>query len=135
MAGAFQTHRVDVGPLSARQQTLLREQSNHGELSAEPQRFPEFLPPPGLLPPYVYGPYGSSMQEQGTLGSLARFIDNPATRLGPSTLNNASMWLNAEGELDFVLYNFLWMCALNRVSVRVTSLYSLFMTLEAHPCK
>ena len=87
-----------------------------------PAVFPEFLPPAGLIPSYAYG---VGQKGFGTeIGDLGRFIDSPATRLGPSALKNASLWLNSDGKFDFMLYNFLWVCSLNRVSEKHAGILS-----------
>lgn len=74
---------------------------------------PEFLPPPGVIPAYAYGP---TQLEAGASASLARFADSIAHHQGPATLNTASHWIGNDGDLDYLLYNYLFMCTLDKVS-------------------
>ena len=88
---------------------------------------PVFLPPPGCIPiAYLVGPGqpghpgqqhlgGGAEGRHWATGDLRRFSNGPAHLLGPSTLNDASLWTLGNGELDYLLYNYLFMCTLNKV--------------------
>ena len=78
---------------------------------------PEFLPPPGAIPAYAYGP-AQRVEIGAAAASLARFANSIAHQQGPATLNNASLWLGSDGDLDYLLYNYLFMCTLDKVSLR-----------------
>ena len=91
--GPFAT--VPLPPRPPQQQSLPYPSS----LQNVPQ-FPQFLPDEEVM--------RVSIPPQ-------RFLSNPCTRLGPSALSHASLWVSpTTGEFDHLLYNYLLMVTVDR---------------------
>jgi hypothetical protein len=79
-------------------------------------RHPEFLPPPGCFPAYKFGPEPVAFGHDGS--SISRFFDSACHSMGPSALNNATLFLDRQGMFDHLLYNYMFMCTVNKASMK-----------------
>ncbi len=79
---------------------------------------PEFLPPPGCVPAFAIGPGAANAGgPRIDLGRLERFSSNAACgEEGAEALNRPEAFLAPDGELDHLLYNYLFMCTIDGVS-------------------
>ncbi|GAX78368.1 hypothetical protein CEUSTIGMA_g5810.t1 [Chlamydomonas eustigma] len=73
---------------------------------------PEFIPPPGCFPAYKIGPEDAIIGNEGS--NINRFFDSACHSIGPSALNSATLFLDREGIFDHLLYNYLFMCTVNK---------------------
>ncbi|GAX77293.1 hypothetical protein CEUSTIGMA_g4739.t1 [Chlamydomonas eustigma] len=73
---------------------------------------PEFLPPPGCFPAYKFGPELMVFGQEGS--NKSRYFDSACHSIGPAALNNTALFLNRRGMFDHLLYNYLFMCTVNK---------------------
>ena len=119
MAGTILAIQPVPSTATNRQQQHQHLQQRHSAHDAV--QYPDFLPPPGCVPVCMIGPHHLASAGAGpvaqlqALGDLCRFSNSPAHRLGPTTLSDPSHWLGSDGELDHLLYNYLFMVTLDKV--------------------